>query len=125
MSMTHDEMIAIIQAHKEGKRIECKFINFPDEWEFVDTPKWNFESCNYRIAPTPKLRPWRPEEVPVGAQLRCITDHTIRYMITGCSSSYVWITMDCKPHYKNMLDTYEHSLDNGRTWLPCGVMEEQ
>jgi hypothetical protein len=54
--MTHDEMIEVIQAHKDGKRIE-----FWDEgWIAVDAPVWAFSYIKYRVAPEPP----KPEYVP-------------------------------------------------------------
>lgn len=52
--MTHDEMIAVIQAHKEGKQIE--FSNpSSDNWHLIICPSWNFAAHKYRIV-EPKWR---------------------------------------------------------------------
>ena len=52
-AMTHDEMIAVIQAHKEGKAIQFKR-HLRDKWEDVDSdPSWNFPEVDYRIKPSP------------------------------------------------------------------------
>ena len=50
--MTHDEMIAVIAAHKEGKQIECKSRSRND-WHDIAMPNFNFEECDYRIKPEP------------------------------------------------------------------------
>jgi len=52
--MTHDEMIAVIQAHKEGKTIQFKW-RLGDIWEDFDgnMPSWNFPEGEYRIKPEP------------------------------------------------------------------------
>lgn len=55
--MTHDEMIAVIAAHKEGKRLEWRWRGEPD-WEPVTVRNdlfWNFSTFDYRIA-EPKWR---------------------------------------------------------------------
>ena len=49
--MSHDEMIAVIQAHKEGKKIQYQDhgdINWND-CNF--DPGWDFENTNYREKP--------------------------------------------------------------------------
>ena len=54
--MTHDEMIAVIQAHKDGATIECTAIN-DASWVAAPNPYWNFEHVSYRIAkPAPVKR---------------------------------------------------------------------
>lgn len=57
--MTDDEIIAVVQAHKEGKKIQFRSHSAPhlDEWWDNETPAWNFEICDYRVAP-PKPREW-------------------------------------------------------------------
>jgi hypothetical protein len=55
MSMAHDEMIAVIAAHKEGKTIQYRARwGAPEGWQ--DTPNdpvWNFYYNEYRIKPEP------------------------------------------------------------------------
>jgi hypothetical protein len=51
MSMTHDEMIAVITAHKEGKAIECQLKGFSRWLPMLN--KWDFSAFNYRIKPEP------------------------------------------------------------------------
>lgn len=53
--MTHDEMITVIQAHKEGKIIQCKNALLPD-WTDCD-PAWNFYATEYRVKPTEEPTP--------------------------------------------------------------------
>jgi len=52
MSMTHDEMIAVIQAAKEGKTIQIKG-NIYGEWNDASGCRFNFVQCQYRIKPEP------------------------------------------------------------------------
>lgn len=56
MSMTHDEMIAVIQAHKDGKTIEYQNpdTDATDDWNRANTPIFNFARYDYRIAPNQK-----------------------------------------------------------------------
>jgi hypothetical protein len=59
--MTHDEMIAVIQAHKEGKKIQFKFC---DTWVDCEEnkPSWCFKTCSYRVKPSPKVIPWTTDD---------------------------------------------------------------
>lgn len=58
--MTHDEMIAVIQAHQQGRQLQY---DTRGEWFDVQgDPIFNFAAHDYRIKPEPKLRPWKAEE---------------------------------------------------------------
>jgi hypothetical protein len=53
--MTHDEMIAVIQAHKEGKVIQFRRLCDRGGWATkVTPPNWNFDAVVYRAKPMPK-----------------------------------------------------------------------
>lgn len=56
--MTHDEMIAVIQAAKEGKEIEWKYVGQNDGWNpLVGSTQgqvyFDFRSMEYRVKPEP------------------------------------------------------------------------
>lgn len=55
MSMTHDEMIAVIAAHRDGKKVQCQVKNHADWYDYHngDEPQWDFNSFDYRIKPEP------------------------------------------------------------------------
>jgi hypothetical protein len=53
MSMTHDEMIAVIAAHKDGKTVQVRCKGSDREWGYTSGPYWNFADCDYRIKPEP------------------------------------------------------------------------
>lgn len=60
--MTHNEIIAVIAAHRDGKAVEWKLkIQRGDVWrdsKKEDEP-WNFVVADYRIKPEPtKPREW-------------------------------------------------------------------
>jgi hypothetical protein len=57
--MTHDEMIAVIQACKGGKMIQGR-VKGLRTWEDLFEPGWNFERCDYRVKPEPRVR-WHAE----------------------------------------------------------------
>ena len=54
--MTIDEMIAVLQAFKEGKKIQLRSYGSNGEWTnlTVPSPIWDFANCIYRIAPEPR-----------------------------------------------------------------------
>ena len=69
--MTHDEMIAVIQAHKEGKKIQYCDYGQHIEWkDYGPTPSFNFYSFHYRIKPA------EPKKVKLLAWL----EHDTGYM---------------------------------------------
>jgi hypothetical protein len=109
------EAIKVMQAFVDGKEVEYEM--FKDtQWRTEDKPHWNWLNTTYRIKPTATLRPWTADEVPLGAQVRSKSyhpDHRSLIIQSGNSMTREgWLTC------------YEHSTDNGKTWLPCGVMEE-
>jgi hypothetical protein len=54
--MTHDEMIAVIQYHKNGGAVEFKCKSDPpDQWLQIAEPGWNFYDCDYRPEPEPMV----------------------------------------------------------------------
>lgn len=57
--MTHDEMIAVIRAHKDGRQIQWN-AGRTDSWYDCETPCWGFANCSYRIKPgAPQPREFR------------------------------------------------------------------
>lgn len=49
-----DEMIEVMNAYTEGKKIECRFKDIEnDEWTEITFPRWNWDVYDYRI----KLEP--------------------------------------------------------------------
>ncbi len=66
-------MIAVIQAHKEGKKIQNRYAMQPgesnryNEFEDIENPSWNFNKYDYRVAPEPrKPREWWIEPLKYG-----------------------------------------------------------
>jgi len=109
------EAIRIMQAFVDGKDLEV--LGPVGKWEPVHFPRWGWDDTKYRIKPTATLRPWTADEVPLGAWIRrkdALRDGR-RVLICETYDESVrstWIV------------TTEHSIDGGKTWLPCGVMEE-
>lgn len=109
------EAIRIMQAYVDGKEVHSRCLGIEEWREKPAAFTWNWRDFEYRIKPTPVLRPWTADEIPLGAQVRKKSDPTRRWLI-GNTGSY-----DDREKY---FETNEHSTDSGKTWLPCGVMEE-
>ena len=107
------EAIRVMQAFVDGKEVEYQI--FEGRWVTAMSPGWSWMDCTFRIKPTPVLRPWTPDEVPLGAWFRFKLTPCERYLITCASLTIDW---------KQWLEDREHSTDGGKTWLPCGVVEE-
>jgi hypothetical protein len=124
----------IIKAYGEGKAIEI----YTNGWNDLAEPvNWNCVAAGYRIKPTPTYRPWLPHEVPVGKIIRSKIDgprhnpNNYSSLILGVDADGIQIInrsihgeakLDTET-FKFVFDNGEHSPDNGKTWLPCGVLE--
>jgi len=129
-------------AWAQGKSVEATDSREPDFWMIVSkvgsdsrasytAAVFNEDSevYKFRLAsepPAKKWRPWTPEEVPVGALIRfasVVSSHC--WMITGWNESGFGTSNEQFRHIRfeeAMRDL--HSLDSGKTWLPCGVEVE-
>ena len=123
------QMWPIIKAFGEGKVITYAMYNNwnnplglhnashkDSDLAFTENPD------SYRIKPEPHLRPWKPEEVPVGASIK---NRFLRSMILGCDNNGTCYVSHTAAHFitGELLNDWEYSLDHGKTWLPCGVEE--
>jgi hypothetical protein len=107
------EAIRIMQAFVDGKEV----ISMRASTATADDPYWNWgnDTKMYRIKPTPVLRPWTADEVPVGGQIRSKHSRDYRFLIDRTANAEV---------REDWLEHNEHSTDGGKTWKECGVMEE-
>jgi len=108
------EAIRVMQAYVDGKEIES-VSRMGIVWMRAPEPCWDWLNCDYQIKPTPVLRPWTEDEVPLGAWMRFKIFPSTRLIISDVNWSI---------NFKQWLEEREHSLDGGKTWLPCGVVEE-
>ena len=106
------EAIRIMQAYVDGKEVEHRYNG---KWVKIYVPRWDWDDTEYRIKPAATLRPWTADEVPLGAWIRfkkAPYDRHLLGWVSGQADRELW------------LDEREYSTDGGKTWLPCGVMEE-
>ena len=110
---------ATMIAWANGKTIQWRRRGHND-WSEVDqdcigiTLSWDWDTFEYRIKPETKLRPWTADEVPLGAWMRFKNNPQDRVLIG-------WVSVQADRDL--WLDEREHSIDGGKTWLPCGVEE--
>ena len=126
------EAAAVMLAWAEGKQVEYS-LRGHDTWEPNEAPCWSWAGCDYRIKPSLRpwtadevlptiiplagswLRPWTADEVPLGAWIRFKKAPYDRHLLG-------WVSVQADREL--WLQEREHSTDGGKTWLPCGVMEE-
>jgi hypothetical protein len=107
------EAIRVMQAFVDGKEV----ISMRTPTATADDPYWNWgnDTKMYHIKSIPVLRPWTADEVPLGMQMRMKSDREYRFLISNTES------FSGREHW---LEDFEHSIDGGKTWKECGVMEE-
>ena len=60
LRMTHDEMISVIQAEKDGESIQWRRKG-DQGWFTAAVPTWNFENFEYRVKPDDPFEEWWSE----------------------------------------------------------------
>lgn len=115
--------IKVMQSFCDGAEIEFRR-DETDSWSVATNPNWMWSEYEYRVKPTPKLRAWTIDEVPLDAWYRQKADtcnlmrldaihlDTCRVKICGTS----WNMTELHNHF-------QHSLDQGKTWRACGKEE--
>jgi len=119
-------LMAEIEAFAEGKDVE--FEHPVRGWVMGKNPDFN-PDLNWRIAPEPppkKLREWKPWETPLDAWYAPIEAldnmHKIHFIYVSNGNRYIRFGLNDYT-LNNLKDYWKHSLDQGKTWLPCGVEE--
>lgn len=132
--VTLEEQAEAFKTLLRGKKDEVQWFNpnngwqsWPMDWSYVNFVAASKESP-IRRKPQPKLRPWKPEEVPP----HCLIRHpnwpkgNFNRIIEAINDK-VWMTsLGCLKEYHNselIAQGFVHSIDNGASWLPCGVEE--
>lgn len=117
--MTYDEMIAVLQAAKEGKKIQFK-LRQESVREYEDTfPIWNFDGFDYRVKPEQKLRPYANAEEFLAA----MKEHG-PYLLRDCTY-FMPILVDNdgvidKDDFTDYEEMVEYTWQDGH---PCGIEE--
>jgi hypothetical protein len=115
------ELLPVIQAWADGKAILID-----GEELVIESPTFSSKPELYQIKPEPKLRPWRPEEVPLGAWFRmCEGGWRLGMVAVAHSAVVIGVTATRQEavSFEVLRDQYEHSIDGGKTWHPCGIID--
>lgn len=106
--MTEDEIIAVVQAFKDGKRVE-RCVEGVGVWKSAPFPIWNFDKYSYRVA-EPKWRDATIDDLkraPIPCRMRNFLDET-------------WID--------GTIDGYSVNVPkwrvNGTRWRECQVLDD-
>lgn len=123
---TIEEMIAVMQAAKEGKKIEV-YDSLKQIWIDAEHPCWDWDAEDYRVKPEPKYRPYANSEECFkdvrkhggwiaygGTQYRQITG-----IGHGCNPNLVKINGCNWMKFEELIQA--DWADDGS---PCGVLEE-
>lgn len=125
--------IAVMQAAKEGKPVQyCSFGSH--EWEnVVSSPLWNWANTLYRIDPASNPKeyvPWNFNTVPKRSCIlfRFKGDNCTYYALSVIGVNGLHLgrpTSSCPGHlgWGTLLSGYEYSIDEAKTWQPCGVLK--
>lgn len=116
-----------VQAWIDGKNIQAR-IEGKDSWDefegYSKRPAFTSPDLHWRPAPTPRLRPWKPEEVPITAIYKAGKESTILRTTSYKDSDSGGLYLHNIPvNPTELFDSWVHSLDGGKTWEPCGVQE--
>jgi len=115
-----------VQAYWDGNLEQ--FCPIDNSWKKADEPPYTISPPeNYRIKQPQQLRPWKPEEIPLGAWVREKGSTGTSLIVASIKGCAVWLHEIDEEFYKtaptHLLSSFEHSTDQGKTWLPCGVLE--
>lgn len=98
------------------------------KWNGPCSPVWNWEANDYNFPAESKLIPWTLKTVPKDPWMLIRSVHYSDgeyYRVAGFGESHFrLIFCDACVQYKAALTEWQHSLDGGKTWLPCGTVEE-
>lgn len=118
------EAIKVMQHYADGGAIQLSRKNAND-WTDVDfKPRWDWMTRDYRIKPTPKLRPYTFEELCEAVKKHGIVvrdNESQVYTIVYFNEAHIRFSGDCKENYTEFF-VNNVWLDDGS---PCGVMEEE
>ena len=103
------ELLPIIQAFAEGKKIECS-VKGEDAWSDTFYPTW-IDSRDYRIKPEPKYRPFKDadecwEEIKKHEPFGWIVNDTSHHLITSINHSFIWISPKIYYAFGEAIETF-------------------
>ena len=124
-----DEQVEAFKAWKRGEAVQWWCI---DEWLLLNSMSAICCGTIIRRNPAPKLRPWRPEEVPIPCAVRrkcyAASGQVFHWLVTFVGVGGIQLGNPSAENreasdFQKLADKFEHSTDGGKTWKPCGVEE--
>ena len=122
---TGDEMLAVVQANKEGKQIQYWYSqdgNFFETGTWEDcagNPVFNFGCYIYRVKPEPKKVPLAYADIPLDRPVWIKTPQLVCELTVGIESRGVHTRSQWLPFEALMKCSYYISFDGGKTWQRC------
>lgn len=137
-----------VLAWAQGKKVQASPYGHLDDWAGIDRvgedsscnrytaiifDSTNARSFRFRLAPEPpakKWRPWKPEEVPLDAWFMRSNGSRIGFRL---AYAHLWSDPETSTvanasgeHHSlaYIFEHWKHSVDGGKTWIPCGVEVE-
>ena len=114
---TPQEMLEIIRAHVDGKKLQY-YSNIREIWcDTCDTPCFSFHDTTYRVKPTPKKVPLTASDIPldrpvwITSQLKDV-EQVIGVDKLGVTTHRSWTPFDGMQHVSI-------TFDGGKTWQRC------
>jgi hypothetical protein len=127
---TAKNYLPLIQAMVDGKQLQK--LSGGKWYDFLphSSINWSGQPEEYRIKPTPTLRPWKPEEF-VFTPIKHKNGDSVYFPIykddEGVVIRFKNIVVDgfgeTHEKWEKLAQWYLYTTDNGATWLPCGVAE--
>lgn len=128
------DYLPFVQAVADGKQLQARVLGVWTDCSlensfgyYADSPT---QPVSYfiRIKPEPTLRAWKAIEVPLGALIRPKSENrgwtcVITSKNWSLRPSYFTIGETKVTDFESTLMLDEHSIDGGKTWNPCGVLE--
>jgi len=115
------DKIKVMQHFAEGGKVEYSYLRL-NAWKPTDAPVWNWDSYDYRIQPTKTKQPLTAADFPPGTVIRDKTCSNAWRQVNLVSENSYWAFPWTYPQHfdsATMMDNYEYSTDQGKTWLPC------
>lgn len=118
-------LLPIITAFAEGKTVQ---VFCTDAWTDIADAGFHEKPERYRIKPEPTWRPWKADEIPVGAVVRDKFAHDTRSLLTGTwfnGAEYIPQGQGLSHPVTVFLDKCEWKWPHEpeTAWRPCGVLQ--
>ncbi len=100
--MSDDQILEVVQAHKEGKKIQGKAPHGSNVWvDLGNEVDWNFQSREYRVSPEPPTEELCP---CCGKPRKSEPDHKLpprEWWIVSDASNGPWRAYTYRPSFLN------------------------